>query len=252
MLRALIFGGSGKVARRLTTLLRSQNAPWEVYSIIRDRSQHQSLSEMGAIPILQSIEESSVEEIQGTIAQTKPDVVIWIAGAGGKGGPQRTDAVDRQGAIKVFDALRRGDRFIMVSAVDVRDRENRPQPDWYDANDVQMSERMWRAIGHYMRAKYAADKDLRANNEKRGLRYTIVRPGGLSDEPGKGMVAAGKVHIENMISRDDVAAAILACIENEGTVGLAFDVVGGETPVDEAVRGVVEKKEDCFEGYYQA
>jgi len=207
---------------------------------------------MDAIPILQSIEESSVEEIQGTIAQTKPDVVIWSAGAGGKGGPQRTDAVDRQGAIKVFDALRRGDRFIMVSAVDVRDRENRPQPDWYDSNDVQTSERMWGVLGHYMQAKYAADKDLRVNNEKRGLRYTIVRPGFLSDEPGKGMVAAGKVHIENTISREDVAATILACIENEGTVGLAFDVVSGETPIDEAVRGVAEKKEDCFEGYYQA
>jgi nucleoside-diphosphate-sugar epimerase len=246
---ALIFGGSGKVARRLTTLLRSQNPPWEVHSIIRDWSHHPSLSEIGANPILQSIEESSVEEIHTAILQTKPDVVVWSAGAGGKGGPQRTDAVDRQGAIKVFDALRRGDRFIMVSALDVRDRENKPQPEWYDANDVRRSEMVWVAIGHYMRAKYEADKDLRANNEKRGLRYTIVRPGGLSDEPGKGTVAAGKVHLENMISRDDVAAIILACIENEGTVGLAFDVVGGQTPINEAVQSVVEKKEDSFEGY---
>jgi nucleoside-diphosphate-sugar epimerase len=252
MPRALIFGGTGKVARRLTTLLRSKNPPWEVYSIIRDPSQNESLSETGANPILQSIEESSVEELQGTIAQTKPDVVVWSAGAGGKGGPQRTDAVDRQGAIKVFDALRPGDRFIMVSAVDVRDRENKPQPEWYDGGDVQRSEMMWGSIGHYMRAKYAADRDLRVNNEKRGLKYTIVRPGGLNDEPGKGMVAAGKVHIEKMISRDDVAATILACIQNEGTIGLAFDVVGGETSIEEAVRSVAEKKEDCFEGYYQA
>jgi len=250
MPRALIFGGSGKVARLLTTLLRSQNPPWEVYSIIRDGSQQPSLAELGAHPILQSIEESSVEDIQGTIVQTNPDIVIWSAGAGGKGGPQRTDAVDRRGAIKVFDALRRGERFIIVSAVDVRDRENRPQPDWYNGNDVQRSERMWEVIGHYMRAKYDADRDLRVNNEKRGLKYTIVRPGGLSDEPGEGMVVAGKVHLETMISREDVAATILACIENEGTVGLAFDVVGGETPIKEAVQGVVDRKEDCFEGYY--
>jgi len=244
---ALIFGGSGKVARRLTSILRSQNPPWVVHSIIR--SHQPSLSEIGANPIIQSIEEASVEDIQATILQTKPDVVIWSAGAGGKGGPQRTDAVDRQGAIKVFDALKKGQRFIMVSAIDVRDKENKPQPEWYDDNDVRRSDRMWVEIGHYMRAKFEADKDLRVNNEKRGLKYTIVRPGGLSDEPGKGVVAAGKVHVA-MISRDDVAATIWACIENEGTVGLAFDVVGGDTPISEAVQSIVDKKEDCFEGYY--
>lgn len=81
-------------------------------------------------------------------------------------------------------------------------------------------------------------------------RYTIVRPGGLAEEPGKGTVAAGKVHLGTMIAREDVAATIFACMQNEGTVGLAFDVVGGETPIEEAVKGVVERKEDTFEGFY--
>lgn len=139
--------------------------------------------------------------------------------------------------------------FIMVSALDMRDR-TKPAPPWYNDNDVARSERVWTAIGAYMRAKLAADIDLRTNNSKRNLKYTIVRPGGLLDEPGKGTVAAGKVHLETMISREDVAGTIWACIKQEGTVGLAFDVVGGETPIEEAVRGVVERKEDTFEGFY--
>lgn len=97
----LIFGGSGKVARCLTKLLRSQNPPWTVYSIIRSQEQFSSLKELGAEPIVQSIEESSVSDLSATISKSNPDVIVWSAGAGGKGGPHRTDAVDRVGAIKV-------------------------------------------------------------------------------------------------------------------------------------------------------
>ena len=212
-----------------------------------------SLSALGAQPIVQSIEESSVSDLASTIAQTEPDVVVWSAGAGGKDGPHRTDAVDRVGAIKVFDALAEakfGGHFILVSAVDMRDREHKPVPDWYDSNDVRRSDGVWSAIGNYMRAKLAADIDLRTKNAQRNLKYTILRPGGLSEQPGTGRVAAGKVHLNAMIPREDVAATIFACIENPGTVGLAFDLVGGDVPITEAVNGVVERKEDTFEGFY--
>lgn len=138
----------------------------------------------------------------------------------------------------------------MVSAIDIRNRETKPVPSWYNDDDLKRSDAVWTALKAYATAKLAADVDLRTNNAKRNLRYTILRPGGLSDEPGKGAVAAGKVHIGRTISREDVAGTILACIKNEGTVGMAFDVVGGSTPIDEAVKGVVERKEDTFEGYY--
>jgi len=249
----LLFGGSGKVARYLTKLLRAQNPPWTVNSIIRSNEQVASLSALGAKPIVQSIEESSVSDLASTITQAEPDVVVWSAGAGGKDGPHRTDAVDREGAIKVFDALAEvkfKGHFILVSAVDIRDRERKPVPDWYDSSDIQRSDRMWTAIGHYMRAKLAADIDLRTKNAQRNLKYTILRPGGLSEEPGTGRVAAGKVHLNAMIPREDVAATIFACIENPGTIGMAFDVVSGDVPITEAVKGVVERKEDTFEGFY--
>jgi hypothetical protein len=72
-----------------------------VYSIIRSQEQASSLKELGAEPIVQSIEESSVSDLSATISKSKPDVIVWSAGAGGKDGPHRTDAVDRVGAIKV-------------------------------------------------------------------------------------------------------------------------------------------------------
>jgi nucleoside-diphosphate-sugar epimerase len=248
---ALIFGGSGKVSRLLTKLLSSQSPPWKVYSLIRSSAQSESLTALGATSIVQSIEDSSVSSLAETIKKCAPSVVIWSAGAGG-GDPSRTDKVDREGAIKSMDACVEAGvkRYIIVSAIDVRDRDNKPVPDWYNEGDLKRSDGAWGAIGAYMRAKLAADTELRTGNGKRGLDYTIVRPGGLTENPGAGTVAAGKVHLTTTISREDVAGVIFACIQNEGTIGLAFDVVGGDTPIAEAVKKAVDNKEDTFDGLH--
>ena len=178
----LIFGGSGKVARHLTRILTSQTNPTHtVHSVIRKTEQVPDLESLGAKPVVQSIEESSVADLSKTISSLKPDYVVWSAGAGG-GNPERTRAVDNEGAIKCMDAVAAAGikRYIVVSAVDVRDRENKPVPSWYGPGDKERSDKVWGAIGPYMKAKFAADKELRTGNAKRELDYTIVRPGGLS------------------------------------------------------------------------
>ncbi|KAF2194075.1 Rossmann-fold NAD(P)(+)-binding protein [Zopfia rhizophila CBS 207.26] len=247
----LIFGGSGKVARQLTRILALQSPPHKIYSIVRNPDQVSPLEALGATPIVQSIEDSSVSDLAETLKRYNPDVVVWSAGAGG-GDPQRTESVDCDGAIKAMNAVAAAGikRYIVVSALDMRDRENKPTPEWYDENDTQRSEKLWKVIGRYMKAKLAADIELRTGNSERKLDYTIVRPGGLSDEPGKGTISAGKVHLGTMVSREDVARVVMECMENEMTVGLAFDVVGGDTPIAEAVGKVSKEKIDCFEGFY--
>jgi nucleoside-diphosphate-sugar epimerase len=246
---ALIFGGSGKVSRQLTKLLTSQSPPWTVYSLIRSSAQTSSLEALGAKPIVQSIEDSSVSELASTIKKYNPNVIIWSAGAGG-GDPSRTEKVDRDGAIKSMDAAAEAGvkRYIIVSAIDIRNRD-KSVPDWYNEEDVKRSDGMWNSIGAYAKAKLGADTELRNGNSKRGLEYTIVRPGTLLDEPAAGKVDAGKVHLQKGISRADVAGVILETIKNKGTIGLAFDVVGGDTPVEEAVKKVADGKVDTFEGY---
>jgi nucleoside-diphosphate-sugar epimerase len=209
------------------------------------------LEKLGAKPVVQSIEESSVDDLAATIHKLLPlDVVIWSAGAGG-GDPSRTKSVDEEGAIKVMDACAKEGikRFIIVSALDLRDRDLDP-PSWYNESDVQRSQRVWSVIGPYMKAKFAADKDLVTNNDRRRLDYTIVRPGQLTDEDPKGTIDAGQVHLGAPITRADVAATIVECIRNDGTIGMAFDVVGGDMPVRQAVEQVVALKADAFKGNY--
>ena len=246
----LIFGGSGKVARHITRLL-AQKENHKVHSIIRKAEQSESISTLGATPVVQSIEDSSVEDMAATMKSTQASNIIWSAGAGG-GSAERTRAVDRDGAIRCMDAAARAGvrRFVLVSAVDVRDREGKPEPEWYDDGDRERSNGMWSALGPYMEAKLAADRALVTGNGERKLDYTIVRPGRLSEDAGTGKVVAGKVHLAQSIPREDVARVVVECLKQPKTVGLAFDVVGGDVPVEEAVAGVAEGKVDTFEGRY--
>ena len=245
----IIFGGSGKVARHVTRMLAAEGQ--NVYSIIRNPSQKPEIESLGGKTIVQSIEDSSVDDLARCIIETRASTVIWSAGAG-PGNPDRTRAVDKEGAIRSMDATAKAGvkRYIMVSAIDIRDRENKPEPEWYDDADKERSNRVWSVIKPYMEAKLAADTNLVRENERRGLEYTIVRPTGLTTDPGKGTIAAGKVHLNQMISREDVAEVVVQCVKQDATKGLAFDCVGGDVPIAEAVAKVANERLDAFEGRY--
>ncbi|KAF2758674.1 NAD(P)-binding protein [Pseudovirgaria hyperparasitica] len=254
MSSVLLFGGSGKVARHLTKQLASSG--YTVYSVIRNPEQVDELKGLGASPILQSIEDSSQADFVDLIKKHKPTAVVWAAGAGG-GNPERTQSVDYRGAVKTMDAIAQAAdeagttrRYVTVSALDVRDRESKPVPSWYDDNDKSMSDRVWGVIKAYMLAKYEADKSLVEENGRRKLDYTIVRPGGLSQDPAVGVIAAGHVKLGRTISREDVAAVVAECLKNEKTVGLAFDVAGGDTKISEAVAKIASDRVDTFEGFH--
>jgi len=224
---------------------------YNVYSVIRKAEQKSDIEGLGGKPVVQSIEDSSVEDMAKVITDTSANTVIWSAGAGG-GSPARTQAVDKDGAIRSMDATSKAGvkRYIMVSASDVRDKENKPEPEWYDDADRDRSNEMREALGAYMEAKLAADRSLVIENGRRGLDYTIVRPSLLTQDPGKGKIAAGKVHLSHAISREDVASAVIECMKQDATKGLAIDVVGGDTPIADAIADVAKRRVDGFEGRY--
>jgi uncharacterized protein YbjT (DUF2867 family) len=86
----------------------------------------------------------------------------------------------------------------------------------------------------YIQAKADADKAL----ESSGLDFTVVRPGGLTDDAGTGRIRAGNEIGYGQVPRDDVAATLAACLGEEHTVGKTFDLLEGETPVEEALRAL--------------
>jgi uncharacterized protein YbjT (DUF2867 family) len=87
----------------------------------------------------------------------------------------------------------------------------------------------------YLEAKGEAD----AYVQNSGLDWTIVRPGGLTDDPGTGLVTATRVlGNRGRIPRDDVAAVLAACLTTSSadTIGVTFELFAGDTPIAEALR----------------
>lgn len=83
-----------------------------------------------------SLEEASVSQLSQTFKGAQG--VLFAAGAGGKGGKERTVKVDQEGAIKVFDAIEQIEegekpKLILVGALDTRDL-SKSAPEHYVSN----------------------------------------------------------------------------------------------------------------------
>ena len=90
-----------------------------------------------------------------------------------------------------------------------------------------------------MRPYYEAKAEADAQVEASRLAYTIVRPGGLTDEPGTGAIdAAADLGRYGQVPRDDVAATLVACLGEPATEGTTFDLLAGDTPIAEALRSL--------------
>jgi uncharacterized protein YbjT (DUF2867 family) len=210
----LVAGGHGKVALRLLGLLAAKGH--RARGLIRNPRQAADLEARGAVAALGDLEADPdlAEYVQGA------DVVVFAAGAGPGSGPERKRTVDLGGAVKLVDAaLAVGvPRYVMVSSIGA----DRPHA----------------AAGGmrpYLEAKAEADRYLMAS----GLEYTIVRPGSLTDDPGTGRVRVStELGDRGKVPRDDVAAVIAQVLDAPNTVGVTFEVFGGDLLVAEAVRSL--------------
>ena len=89
-------------------------------------------------------------------------------------------------------------------------------------------------IAHYHRAKARADNFLRESD----LDYTIVCPGGLSDETGTGKVEIFPTEGSGRTSRYNLAWCLAACLDLDNTIGKTFGLIDGDTPIDTALKTV--------------
>ena len=101
--QVLLLGGHGKVALHLTPLLLAKS--WNVTSVIRNPEHQDEILKLGKDQpgkvdvLIDSLDDVKEEgHAKRVIEKVKPSYVVWAAGAGGKGGKSRTDAVDRVAA----------------------------------------------------------------------------------------------------------------------------------------------------------
>ncbi|MFI9788312.1 NAD(P)H-binding protein [Kitasatospora sp. NPDC051984] len=218
-MRIVIAGGHGQIALRLERLLGARGD--EVAGIIRRPEQAGELLAAGAEPVVCDLESASVAEVAGHLEGA--DAVVFAAGAGPGSGAARKDTVDRGACVLFADAAEAAGvrRFLVVSSMGA-DREPAAGTD--------------PVFAAYLRAKAAADDDVRS---RPGLDWTVLRPGRLTDEPGGGTVELAERTGRGSVSRDDVAAVLAALLAEPRTAGLTLELIGGNSPVDEAVSALV-------------
>ena len=109
-------------------------------------------------------------------------------------------------------------RYLMLSSIGAGDPEGAPR----------------RCV--LIRAKSRADERLKSSS----LDYTIIRPGSLTEDEGKGTIeAAEKLGKRGEIPREDVARTFAEALENETTSFKTF-VTRHDTPALTLVATVVK------------
>ncbi|KAK0511881.1 hypothetical protein JMJ35_005731 [Cladonia borealis] len=165
--RVLLIGGHGKISQLLTPLILSRS--WYLTSLIRDPAQTPTITALAKDhPTNLSILVTSIEEIktqsqaQAILSSTKPTYIIFSAGAGGKGGPSRTQAIDRDACIafiRAAVATPTVTKFILISYVGSRRLK---APWWSDEEWAATQEVNNGSLKNYYPAKLAADECLSA------------------------------------------------------------------------------------------
>ncbi|WP_260285220.1 SDR family oxidoreductase [Peribacillus aracenensis] len=214
-MKVFVVGANGQIGKYLVDLLKD-SPEHSVRAMVRKEEQSKHLEKKGIESALVSLT-GSVDEISN--AAKGCDAIVFTAGSGGSTGADQTLLIDLDGAVKTIEAAENLgiNRFIMVSAFQANNREN-----WNEA------------IKPYYVAKHYADRALLQSD----LNYTIIKPGGLVNEPGTGKVAAAEELERGPIAREDVARTIFASLTEENTYKRSFDLISGDTAIAEALREI--------------
>ena len=216
-MRVVVAGAHGQVARRLGRLLTARGDT--VVGIVRNPDHVPDLEDDGVQPVVLDLEKAAVEQLADVVSGA--DAVVFAAGAGPGSGAARKHTVDHGAAVLLADAAERAAvrPYVLVSSMGV-EQARHGTPAGMDP-----------VFAVYLQAKLRAEDQILP---RPALDVIVLRPGRLTDEPGTGRVTLGHGLPLGDVPRDDVAA-VLAALLRAGKADDVVELVGGDTPVDQAV-----------------
>lgn len=209
MEKVLVAGANGLTGTRIIKILNN-HGQYDPVAMIRNEDQKEKFSSMGVGVKIADLE----EDLTGLLEDI--DFVIFAAGSGSSTGKDKTIAVDQDGAIKLIDEAKRSNikKFVMLSSIGADEPESNEN------------------LQHYLKAKHNADEHL----IKSGLNFSIIRPGHLKDEDGKGKIKAKeKLSESGHISREDVAYVIVNALDHANTHNQVLEIIEGDQSLQEAL-----------------
>ncbi|MFA9439337.1 NAD(P)-dependent oxidoreductase [Uliginosibacterium sp. sgz301328] len=199
----LVFGGTGKTGALLVGKARARGLRVAVMAR-RDAPGLADTRVRGDAFI--------AEDCIRAIKATQPRAVVSLLGGRNDKGAR----VDAAGNINVIEAARvhqPGGRLILLTSMGCGEQ--------YDAMPTQVRQ----MLGEALRAKTEAEQLLRTS----ALAWTIVRPGGLTNDEGAGRYALSEgppPWPAPYIARADVALAVLDVLADPASTGRVYTVVG--------------------------
>ncbi|NJN27188.1 MAG: SDR family oxidoreductase [Cyclobacteriaceae bacterium] len=211
----LVIGANGQIGKMVVDKIHS-NSPHDAIAMVRKGSQQEQFKKRGIETVTADLENDFSHAYEGNNA------VIFVAGSGADTGADKTDMVDRKGAMKAIDLAVKHNfvRFIMLSAFGA------------DLNPQEWPKNM----AHYYDAKAAADDYLQQTN----LNYTIIRPGRLTNDSGSGKVDFGERTDERQgaIPRQDVAEVLVQCLDADSTYRKTLELLSGDCTIKQAIEAI--------------
>jgi uncharacterized protein YbjT (DUF2867 family) len=208
----LVAGATGQTGQKIVQRLQQEG--FRVHALVRDVAK--ARAELG--PEVLYVQGDVKEPATLAPAMSGVDAVISSIGARGKDGPDRPEMVDYQGVRNLVDAAKAAGvgQFVLVSSRGVT-HEGHP---------------LNRMFGDVLIWKLKGEDHLRAS----GLPYTIVRPGGLLNEPGGRSDIAFEQGDRRFsgtalsIPREDVAAITVEALRHPQARFRTFEVHRQEGP----------------------
>ncbi|MFD6071283.1 MULTISPECIES: SDR family oxidoreductase [Amycolatopsis] len=209
-MRVTVLGASGRTGIHVVRLLRGRGH--QVRAGLRSRRRADEVAGLGAETVVADVTADADDLVE---ALAGSEVVISAIGAPDPD-QASVDLVDRDGVITAIRAAEKAgvSRFVQLSA--------------QFADSPDQGDRLVRSI---LMAKQISDSVL----QRSSLNWTIVRPGTLTDDQPTGHVKIAG-HLEpGRVSRADVAAVLVATLEEPLTENQGFDVIGGDIPIPTAL-----------------
>lgn len=198
----LVFGGTAGTGLETVKLLREKSVPVTVF--VRPTSNREPLEPLDVSFVVGDA--LNADDVAAAFATA--EFASVVSSLGGRRGEPRPDYVGNKNITNAAkDAGVR--RVIQVSAIGAGERSRAKPPE--DAGFMRK----------VMYEKTRGEDHLIAS----GLDYTLIRPGGLRDGAPTGNGIMVEEYIEGSINRADVALLIVRSLEDDSTIGKAYNVI---------------------------
>jgi uncharacterized protein YbjT (DUF2867 family) len=211
-MRVVVLGAAGQTGRMVVDGLVARGD--DVTGVVRSAEKLDELHDAGASTLRADLTELAPTELRALLDGA--DAVFWAAGAGFGDDPALIDGDACVAAQQAADEAGVG-RWVQVSSMYADRPEHGPA-----------------FMSAVLAAKGRSDASLAAT----ALGWTVIRPGGLTNDVGTGQVEVGHQLHGGTVSRADLAAVAVACLDVPATARRGFDLASGSTPIETALDGL--------------